>query len=198
MAEKPTFCDECGAKLGPNNEHWRSCSAAEVDLRGSEQANDQGIYLTKLWFWISTQPAWRIILGVFALVALCLVIAQPFSSRDEGKNAPPQRFPAIGSPSGVERESMSDTPSQKLPSIGKQVVTLDNYLQIRNDMSYSQVVRIIGTDGVENSRNKIEGIPGVMDPIVSIMYTWTNGNGSGMNAIFQNDKLFQKSQFALK
>jgi len=83
-------------------------------------------------------------------------------------------------------------------SSGKQVVTLDNYLQIRNDMSYSQVVRIIGTHGVENSRNRIEGIPGVMDPIVSIMYTWTNGNGSGMNAIFQNDKLFQKSQFALK
>ena len=81
---------------------------------------------------------------------------------------------------------------------GEQVVTLDNYMQIQNDMSYSQVVRIIGTAGVENSRNRIEGIPGVMDPVVSIMYTWTNGNGSGMNAIFQNDKLFQKSQFALK
>ena len=81
---------------------------------------------------------------------------------------------------------------------GEQIVTLDNYMQIRNDMSYSHVVRIIGTHGVENSRNRIEGIPGVMDPIVSIMYTWTNGNGSGMNAIFQNDKLFQKSQFALK
>ena len=68
---------------------------------------------------------------------------------------------------------------------GEQIVTLDNYMQIRNDMSYSQVVGIIGTGGVENSRNRIEGIPGVMDPIVSIMYTWTNGNGSGMNAIFQ-------------
>jgi len=89
-------------------------------------------------------------------------------------------------------------PRTGLPSIGEQVVTLDNYLEIRNDMSYSQVVRIIGTDGVENSQNRIEGIPGVMDPIVTIMYSWTNGNGSGMNAIFQNDKLFQKSQFALK
>ena len=198
MAEKPTFCDECGAKLGPNNKHWRSCSAAEVDLGGSEQVNDQGIYLTKLWVWISTQSPWRIILGVFALVVLWVVIAHALPLREEGKNAPAQRFPAIGSPSGLERESTSDTPSQKLPSIGKQVVTLDNYLQVRNNMSYSHVVRIIGVDGVENARNKIEAIPGVMDSVVSIMYSWTNDNGSGMNAIFQNDKLMQKAQFGLK
>ena len=177
MAEKPRFCDECGAKLGPNNgNHWRSCSAAEVDLHGSEQANDQGIYLTKLWFWISTQPTWRIILGVFALVVLCLILAQPFSSREEGNNAPPQR----------------------LPSIGKQVVTSQEYHRIQTGMSYREVVAIIGNHGEEMSQNRIEGVPGVMNTVVTILYSWTNNNGSNMNAIFQNDKLIQKAQFGLK
>ena len=41
MVRQPRFCDECGAKLGPNNDnHWRSCSAAGVDSPVSQQATE--------------------------------------------------------------------------------------------------------------------------------------------------------------
>lgn len=86
----------------------------------------------------------------------------------------------------------------KIPSLGNQIVIFDEYQQIQNGMSYSSVVSIIGAEGEEMSRNKIDGVPGVMDSVETIMYQWVNSNGSNMNAMFQNDKLMQKAQFGLK
>ena len=41
MVGQPRFCDECGAKLGPNNDiHWRSCSTAGIDSPASQQAKE--------------------------------------------------------------------------------------------------------------------------------------------------------------
>jgi hypothetical protein len=85
-----------------------------------------------------------------------------------------------------------------VPSIGKQIVTFDEYQRIQNGMSYRQVVNIIGADGEEMSRNNIDGVPGVIESIDTVMYQWVNSNGSNMNAMFQNDKLNQKAQFGLK
>ena len=85
-----------------------------------------------------------------------------------------------------------------LPSLGEQKVTAAEYQRIENGMSYQEVVAIIGSPGEEMSQNKIDGVPGVMDAITTIMYQWTNSNGSSMNAIFQNDSLMQKAQFGLK
>ena len=86
----------------------------------------------------------------------------------------------------------------KMPNIGKQIVTFDDYQRIQSGISYRQVVAIIGAEGEELSRNKINGVPGVMESIETVMYQWVNGNGSNMNAIFQNNKLMQKAQFGLK
>jgi len=86
----------------------------------------------------------------------------------------------------------------QMPSIGSQIVTFAEYNQIENGMSYRQVVGIIGAEGEEMSRNKIEGVPGVVETTETVMYQWKNNNGSNMNAMFQNDKLMQKAQFGLK
>ena len=86
----------------------------------------------------------------------------------------------------------------KIPAIGNQIITFDEYQQIQNGMSYRGVVQIIGNEGEELSRNTIDGVPGVMESVETIMYQWVNNNGSNMNAIFQNDKLMQKAQFGLK
>lgn len=83
-------------------------------------------------------------------------------------------------------------------SIKVQSITMNKYLQIQDGMSYEAVVRILGRNGEESSRNKIDAIPGVMEVVESVMYQWTNGDGTGMNAIFQNNKLFQKAQFGLE
>jgi hypothetical protein len=100
--------------------------------------------------------------------------------------------------------TLSDSDSTKpeagfsMPSIGTEIVTYDEYEKIKDGISYNQVVQIIGAQGEELSRNKIEGIPGVMESIETVMYQWVNSSGGNMNAMFQNDKLIQKAQFGLK
>jgi hypothetical protein len=65
-------------------------------------------------------------------------------------------------------------------------------------MTYQEVRSIIGHPGQEAARNKIEGVPGVMESIETISYQWINPNGSNMNAMFQNNKLVQKAQAGLR
>ena len=79
-----------------------------------------------------------------------------------------------------------------------QSINMNKYLQIRDNMTYLVVVNILGRSGEEQSRNKIDAIPGVMEAIETVMYQWTNKDGTGMNAIFQNNKLFQKAQVGLE
>jgi len=86
----------------------------------------------------------------------------------------------------------------KMPSIGEQIITFDEYQRVQDGMSYSKVVGIIGARGEEISRSKMDGVPGVMESLETVMYQWVNSNGSNMNAMFQNDKLVQKAQFGLK
>lgn len=60
----------------------------------------------------------------------------------------------------------------------------------RKGMSYSEVKAIIGVGGEELSRSDIAGFS-------VVMYSWTNSNGSNMNAMFQNGSLVSKAQFCL-
>ena len=76
-------------------------------------------------------------------------------------------------------------------------VTKAEYDQISTGMSYSQVSATIGAPGEEMSSNQMPGIPGVMEPISTVMYMWQNSDGSNMNAMFQNDKMIQKAQAGL-
>lgn len=78
------------------------------------------------------------------------------------------------------------------------IVTKIEYIQIRHGMSYSEVVSIIGSRGEETASNRMEGVPGVMESVYTVMYSWQNRDGSNMNAMFQNDKLVNKAQFGLK
>jgi len=84
------------------------------------------------------------------------------------------------------------------PSPSRAVLTMAKYDAIKTGMSYIDVVAIIGFGGEELSRNKINGVPGVMESVETIMYQWVNSGGSNMNAIFQNNRLFQKAQFGLR
>jgi hypothetical protein len=72
-----------------------------------------------------------------------------------------------------------------------QVVTLANYMQIENGMTYEQVKGIIGIAGEEISSSNLAGYS-------TVMYSWKNRNGSNMNAMFQNDLLVTKAQFGLR
>ncbi len=71
------------------------------------------------------------------------------------------------------------------------VVTLAEYEQIREGMTYEQVRGIIGAPGQELSRSDLAGY-------TTVMYSWSNPNGSNMNAMFQNGGLVNKAQFGLR
>jgi hypothetical protein len=62
--------------------------------------------------------------------------------------------------------------------------------RITEGMTYEQVVSIMGTSGELIISNEISGIK-------TLMYSWKNGNGSYINAIFQNGRLTQKAQLGL-
>jgi hypothetical protein len=70
-------------------------------------------------------------------------------------------------------------------------VSLAEYEQIREGLTYEDVCAIIGDSGQELSRSEIAGYS-------SVMYSWKNENGSNMNAMFQNGKLVTKAQFGLR
>lgn len=70
-------------------------------------------------------------------------------------------------------------------------VTMAKYESLKTGMSYEDAKAILGSDGQEMSRNEIGNI-------TTVMYSWSNFEGTNMNAIFQNGKLASKSQFGLK
>jgi len=71
------------------------------------------------------------------------------------------------------------------------VVTLADYEQILEGMTYEQVRTIIGASGEELSRSDLGGY-------MTVMYSWSNGNGSNMSVMFQNGALLNKAQFGLR
>lgn len=71
-------------------------------------------------------------------------------------------------------------------------VTMVQFNQLKDGMTYEQAVAVLGSPGVEQSSNSIGGTK-------TVMYAW-NGNtmGGNMNAMFQNNKLVSKAQFGLE
>jgi hypothetical protein len=77
-------------------------------------------------------------------------------------------------------------------------LTMAKYMRIQNGMSYNEVCQILGQQGEEVSRNHIDGAPGVIPSVDTVMYTWKGTWPANMNATFQNDKLMSKAQLGLK
>jgi hypothetical protein len=71
------------------------------------------------------------------------------------------------------------------------VVTMSEYSQVQNGMSYSQVANIIGDPGRETTRSEVAGF-------TTVGYSWQNSDGSNMQAMFQNGALITKAQAGLR
>lgn len=71
-------------------------------------------------------------------------------------------------------------------------ITRAKFEQVHEGMSYADVVQILGSSGQVISSSQIADIR-------TVMYQWENPGfaGGNMNAMFQNDKLVSKAQFAL-
>jgi hypothetical protein len=76
--------------------------------------------------------------------------------------------------------------------LGGNIITLSEYSQVQNGMSYSQVAAIIGDPGQETGRTDAPELN-----LTITMYSWQNPDGSNMQTQFSNDKLTTKAQAGL-
>lgn len=102
--------------------------------------------------------------------------------------APQREQPRYNQPKVVETKASKRTSSK---------LTMEKYLQLKNGMSRESVEQILGTPGTELSSGHIDGAPGVMDSIDTVLYGWSNRDGSNLNVMFQNDRLVMKAQYGL-
>ena len=73
----------------------------------------------------------------------------------------------------------------------KSKLTLDKFNKVQTNMSYKEVVKILGSKGKVLSESEVGGIK-------TVMYQWDGSFGANMNAMFQKDKLISKAQFGLE
>jgi len=72
-------------------------------------------------------------------------------------------------------------------------VTVGKYERLRKGMSYEEAVEVVGEDGIEESRTT----EGTVTTVTTVVYTWTNKDGSKLTATFENGKLVKKEQAGL-
>jgi hypothetical protein len=82
-------------------------------------------------------------------------------------------------------------PSPKPSPVAENGVTMTSFKRIKLNMSYAEVVEILGKEGEEMSSGGAGGI-------TTIMYKWDGGFMVGVTAMFQDDKLINKSQVGLR
>lgn len=75
-------------------------------------------------------------------------------------------------------------------------VTKEEFEVLYTGMTYSQVVKVVGFDGELGSQVGIGA--GVGNEYNTELYTWSNPDGSNMNATFQGGGLVSKAQYGLK
>jgi hypothetical protein len=161
----------------------------DVDEKGRKRSGPVAWLAAILLIWIVCFPAWlyqrkkyglRNLLGAGILMALVFV-----GSWGAVNNAIESRKADIRK---VFSGLTNDTPRR---SASPPIVTQAGYELVQDGMSYGQVRTIIGASGKEVSHSDIGGY-------TTVMYSWSNDDGSSMSAMFQNGKLVNKSQFGLQ
>lgn len=69
-------------------------------------------------------------------------------------------------------------------------ITMAKFSSLQEGMTYEQVVSILGSSGEVQSSSDVGGFK-------TVMYGWSNPNGSNMSATIQNGRLVMKAQFGL-
>ena len=97
---------------------------------------------------------------------------------------------------GVATTTVVHEVQEQMEENAKDDISIGQFNQLQNGMTYTQVVDILGRHGVVQSENTLPN--GLGGQLHTVMYDWRNSNFMGMNAMFQNDSLMQKSQIGLK
>ena len=111
--------------------------------------------------------------GVFALGVIGAVLGDPVPAPSSG---------------GEPASAASDAPPANDPGI-----SAAEFAAIRTGQSRAEVTAIVGSEGELISEYEIAGTRTIM-----VQWPGESGFGANANAMFQNDKLIQKSQFGLE
>lgn len=102
------------------------------------------------------------------------VPAADSAAADETRKTPPR----------VER------PAGRPPVDGSIVITMDEFNRLAKGLNYDEAYEVVGYHAEELSRSDVAGYS-------TVMVMWQNADGSNANAMFQNNRLIQRSQFGL-
>lgn len=121
------------------------------------------------------------------------------TARPEPTDAPATEVPPTDVPPTAAPVVATVAPATEAPAVQAPVapakssgVTLAQYNQLTDGMSYADAVAILGEPSQELSRSSLAGI-------TTVMYMWNGTSlGANMNAMFQDDKLVTRAQFGLR
>jgi uncharacterized protein YceK len=90
-------------------------------------------------------------------------------------------------------ESVSSVSADETDIKDESKITLSEFNELSDGISYSDAVSIIGGSGEVLSESNVSGIN-------TVMYQWVGEGelGANANAMFQNDKLIGKAQYGLE
>lgn len=90
-------------------------------------------------------------------------------------------------------KSESTPPNTSTETNDLEYITLDEYNSIKNDMTYDEVVKLIGSNGTSMSESSVGNVS------IKIISWYGNGfNGSNANVTFTNNKVTGKAQIGLE
>lgn len=123
----------------------------------------------------------------FAVTALAVTLAACGGSSTSDTKAPDAAKPAAAEATTAPVEPTA-VPATEAPK----GVTMAQFQQLTDGMSYEDAAKILGSAGTEMSNSSMAGHK-------TVMYQWTGAEfASNMNAMFQDGKLISKAQFDLK
>lgn len=142
---------------------------------------------------------------ILGLLLICFYIGSLYTELNtyktqNGNTAKPETNQNINEDSPSQPPKSSPTlkvsPKPKASSMPEEKkateVSLDQFNQLQEGMTYQEVIAILGSPGELQSSQEMAGYK-------TVMYMWKGNSLMGnMNAIFQNEKMIQRSQFALQ
>lgn len=114
--------------------------------------------------------------ALFALVLVVVVAGEPDAAKNGGNNVP-----------------AAENATNRSAPVNDAGISAAEFAALRTGMTLGEVVEIVGSQGEVLSESELSGIRTVM-----VKWNGEIGFGANANAMFQNDKLIQKSQFGLE
>ncbi|MEH7354031.1 DUF3862 domain-containing protein [Neobacillus drentensis] len=140
----------------------------------------------KWWFWV-----------VVVIIIGAIATNGGEDSTEKSSSEPKSEVKKVKETSSksADTEKKTETPKkEEKPAAKKGVLTKEKFEQIKDGMTYEEVVAIVGSEGTVLSESGEKGTD-----LHTVMYEFEADGGFGANAnmMFQGNKLINKAQFGL-